>query len=156
MPPWRRPHRVVGADMDLLAPAKSFDSVQRRHRGLAIPVAVVRKFGDDQGGNLSALIAYYGFFSLFPLLLVFVSALGFVLEGNPDAQQAVLDSALRQIPIVGEQIQAGTLEGNGVALAIGIVGALLAGLAVTLAAQTAFNRVYGIPHRRRRNYLSSR
>lgn len=111
--------------MDLLAPAKAFDSLQRRRRALAIPVAVVKKLGDDQGGNLSALISYYGFFSLFPLLLVFVTGLGFGLEGNPEAQQAVLDSALEQIPIVGEQIRAGSLEGNGVALTIGLVGALV-------------------------------
>src|SRR4051794_24051544 len=123
--------------MDLLAPLKAIDRVQRRHRFLALPFAVVKKFGDDQGGNLSALIAYYAFFSLFPLLLVFVTILGFALEGNPDAQQAVLDSALEQIPIIGEQIRAGSLEGNGVALVIGIVGALLSGLGVTLAAQTA-------------------
>ncbi|HZO35767.1 MAG TPA: YihY/virulence factor BrkB family protein [Solirubrobacteraceae bacterium] len=142
--------------MDVLGPAKSFDSLQRRHRTLAIPYAVIKKFGDDQGSNLSAVIAYYGFFSLFPLLMVFVSGLGFVLEGNPDAQQAVLDSALRQIPIVGEQLRAGSLKGSGLALAIGIVGALLAGLAVTLAAQTAFNRVYGVPHRDRPNFLWSR
>src|SRR3954447_12411292 len=106
--------------MDVLAPLKGFDRYQRRHAGLAIPFAVVKKFGDDQSGNLSALIAYYAFFSLFPLLLVFVTVLGFVLEGNPDAQKAVLDSALRQIPIVGEQIRAGSLHGSGLALVIGL------------------------------------
>jgi len=142
--------------MDPLAPLKSFDRLQRRHRFLALPVAVVKKFGDDQAGNLAALIAYYGFFSLFPLILVFVSTLGFVLDGNPDAQEAVLDSALNQIPIVGEQIRAGSLEGSGVALAIGLVGALLSGLAVTLAAQNAFNRVHAVPHRERPDFLFSR
>src|SRR3954451_1394594 len=115
-----------------------------------------KKFGDDQAGNLSALMAYYGFFSLFPLLLVFVTVLGFVLEGNPDAQAAVLDSALKQIPLVGDQIKAGALHGSPVALVIGIVGALLSGLAVTLAAQTAFNRVHAIPHRARPDFVSSR
>jgi membrane protein len=142
--------------MDVLAPLKTFDRFQRRHRVLAVPIAVVKKFGDDQAGNLSALIAYYGFFSLFPLILVFVTLLGFVLQGNPDAQKAVLDSALKQIPIIGDQIKAGSLKGSGIALAVGIVGALLSGLAVTLAAQTAFNRVHAIPHRERANFLASR
>ena len=49
-----------------------FDAYQQRHRWLAIPMAVVKKFGDDQAGNLAALVAYYAFFSMFPLLLVFV------------------------------------------------------------------------------------
>jgi len=141
---------------DPLAPLKAFDRFQRRHRALAVPIAVIKKFADDQGGNLSALIAYYGFFSLFPLLLVFVTGLGFVLDGNPDAQRAVVDSALKDIPIVGDQIQAGSLTGSPTALVIGLVGAILSGLGVTLAAQTAFQRVHGIPHRDRPDFLFSR
>jgi YihY family inner membrane protein len=142
--------------VDPLAPLKAFDRLQRRHRALAVPMAVVKKFADDQGGNLSALIAYYGFFSLFPLLLVFVTGLGFVLDGNPSAQHAVLNSALKDIPIVGDQIKAGSLTGSPTALVIGLVGAVLSGLGVTLAAQTAFQRVHGIPHRERPDFLFSR
>jgi membrane protein len=142
--------------MDVLAPLKAFDRFQRRRRLLAFPIAVIKKFGDDQAGNLSALIAYYAFFSLFPLLLVFVTVLGFVLEGDPAAQDAIVDSALDQIPIIGDQISAGSLNGSVVALVVGIVGALLAGLGVTLAAQTAFNRVHAIPHRDRPDFLFSR
>jgi membrane protein len=132
------------------------DRTQQGRPWLAFPVAVWKKFGDDQAGNLAALIAYYGFFSLFPLILVFVTILGFVLDGDPDAQKAVVDSALGQIPLVGDQIKAGSLQGSGIALAVGVVGSLLSGLAVTLAAQTAFNRVHGVPHRERPNFLVSR
>jgi hypothetical protein len=59
---------------------------------------VVKKYGDDQAGNLAALIAFYGFFSLFPLLLVFVSILGLLLQGNPQLQQSITDSALKELP----------------------------------------------------------
>lgn len=142
--------------MEFLRPVKAFDRFQRRHRALAVPVAVVKKFGEDQGGNLSALIAYYAFFSLFPLLLVFVTILGFVLEGDPGAQHAVVGSALKQIPIVGAQLQTGSLHGSVLGLVIGIVGSLFSGLGVTLAAQTAFNRVQGVPHRERPNFLFAR
>jgi len=55
------------------------DEVHRRSKWIAVPFAVFKKFGDDRGGNHAALIAYYGFFSLFPLLLVFVTVVGFVL-----------------------------------------------------------------------------
>ena len=51
------------------------DDLQQRHRWLAFPFAVVKKFGDDQAGRHAALLAYYGFFSLFPLLLVAGSAM---------------------------------------------------------------------------------
>lgn len=59
-----------------------FDAYQRRHRWLGVPIAVVYKFVDDQGGYLAALITYYGFLSLFPLLLIFSTVLGFLLPGN--------------------------------------------------------------------------
>ena len=49
---------------------------------MAFPFAVFKKFGDDRASQLAALIAYYGFFSLFPLLLVFATV-AFVLKGNP-------------------------------------------------------------------------
>ena len=51
---------------------------------------MVKKFGDDRASSLAALVAYYAFFSLFPLLLAFVSILGFVLEGDPSLRDKVL------------------------------------------------------------------
>jgi len=82
------------------------DDVQRRHRWMGLPLAVLWKFLDDEGTYLAALITYYGFVSLFPLLLLAVTVLGFVLQGDPAAQQAVLNSALRNFPVVGDQIGA--------------------------------------------------
>ena len=142
--------------MDLLAPVRSFDRVQRRHRGLAVPVAVVKKFGDDEGGNLAAVIAYYGFFSLFPLLMVFVAVLGFVLQGDPEARRRVIDSALSQFPVVGDQLQTGSLTGSGVALVGGVVAAILGGLGVTLATQAALHRIHGVAREERAGFVSSR
>jgi len=51
----------------LISLARRFDRFQRERAWLAFPIAVMRKFGDDRGGSLAALIAYYGFFSIFPL-----------------------------------------------------------------------------------------
>ena len=59
------------------------DGYQRRHRWAGFPVAVIYKFFEDQGPYLAALITYYGFLSLFPLLLLLASVLGFVLAGQP-------------------------------------------------------------------------
>ena len=136
-------------------PTRAVDRFQRRHRRLAFVVAVLKKFDDDQGVQLGALIAYYGFFSLFPLLLVFVTILGFVLQGDRGAQESVLHSTLSQFPIIGTQLEQNvhSLKGSGVALAIGLVGTLLAGLGVTGATQNAFNVVWGIPRGKRPNFL---
>jgi YihY family inner membrane protein len=142
--------------MDAPPPLKAFDRFQRRHRVTAFPIAVMKKFSDDQAGQYSALIAYYAFFALFPLLLVFVTILGFVLQDNPSAQQDLVDSTLGEIPIVGSQIQTGSLTGSTIALVVGIVGSILAGLGVTLAAQNAFNRVHAVAHRDRPDFIFSR
>ena len=140
--------------MDALAPVRAFDSLQRRHAALAIPVAVVRNLSDQGAGNAAALIAYWAFFSIFPLLLVFVSILGFVLQGDLAAQHTIEHSALDRFPIVG--VHPGALRGSGVGLAIGLVGTLLSGLGVTLATENALAVVYMIPRTRRPSFLSSR
>ncbi|MBA2546182.1 MAG: YihY/virulence factor BrkB family protein, partial [Solirubrobacterales bacterium] len=71
---------------------EAVDGYQRRHSWLGFPLAVIYKFGDDQGPYLTALITYYGFLSLFPLMLLLVTILGFVLEGDPELQEKLVDS----------------------------------------------------------------
>ncbi|MGI8413481.1 MAG: YihY/virulence factor BrkB family protein [Solirubrobacteraceae bacterium] len=144
--------------MDLGVRIRTFDRFQQRHQALAVPIAVLKKFSDDNAGNQAALIAYFGFFSLFPLLLLAVTILGFVFHGDASAQHAILNSALKQFPIVGPDLEKNvtSLKGSGIGLAIGLVGALLSGLGVTMAAQNAFNTVYAVPHKVRPNFLSAR
>jgi len=119
-------------------------------------MAVLKKFGDDQAGNLAALVAYYAFFSLFPLLLVFVTILGFVLQGDPSAQRSVENSVLGQFPIIGQQLHVHALRGRASALVIGIVTSLWAGLGITQAAQNAFDRVWAVPFKERPDFLHAR
>ncbi|MDW5596365.1 YihY/virulence factor BrkB family protein [Conexibacter stalactiti] len=142
--------------MDFLRPVRAFDQFQRRVPALGFPIAVVKKFSDDKAGHLAALIAYYGFFSIFPLLLVLVTVLGYVLAGNQEWYDTIVDSAVGQFPVIGEDIQIGALRGDTTALVIGIVAALWAGLGVTVAAQRAMDEVWDVPHRERRNFFTAR
>jgi membrane protein len=142
--------------MDLLKPVRALDRHQQQSRRLAIPFAVLKKFGDDQAGSLAALVAYYAFFSIFPLLLVFVTVLGFVLQGDPHAQHSVQNSVLGQFPIIGDQLKGHSLHGHTLALIIGVLTSLLAGLGVTGAAQNALNRVWAVPMKARPDFLGSR
>jgi YihY family inner membrane protein len=139
---------------------RRIDEFQQRRPWRAFPFAVVKKFGDDRAGNLAALIAYYGFFSLFPLLLVFVSVLGLLLRNNPSLQQSILDSVLRDFPVIGDQLRSNikglTGGGAGVALGVGTFLALWGGLGVMNAAQNAFNDIWDVPMKDRPNFLESR
>jgi YihY family inner membrane protein len=135
---------------------KRFDSFQQRHKALAIPLAVVKKFGDDQGGNLAALLSYYAFFSLFPLLLVFVTIMGFVLHGDPSAQKSVSTSVLGHFPVIGDQIRGKNLTGSVAGLVIGIVTSVLAGTGITAAASNAFDHVWAVPLKERPGFLASK
>ena len=82
-----------------------FDRVQQRSRWLAFPFAVMRKFRDDNGGALTTVIAYNAFFALFPLLLVVVTVLGFLLGRDSGFQQRLLGSAVAEFPIIGDQVR---------------------------------------------------
>ena len=128
----------------------SADRFQQTRTWTAFPYAVVKKFGEDNAGRQAALLAYYGFFSLFPLLLFAVTLLGIVLHGDTKLQHRVLHSALSQFPIIGDQIQhnVGALSRSGAALVIGLAGALWAGLAGVKAMQNAMNLIWGVPIRR--------
>jgi membrane protein len=142
--------------MDVLRPVRAFDRAQQRRRPLAVPMAVVKKFSDDQGGSLAALVAYYSFFSLFPLLLVMTTILGFVFQHNPSAQHSIEKSVLGQFPVVNQTIKLHALTGKVSSLVIGLVTSLLGGLGVTRATQNAFDRVWAVPFKDRPDFLKSR
>lgn len=133
------------------------DTFQRRHRWAGLPIAVLYKFFDDQGSYLSALIAYYGIVSLFPLLLLLTSLLGFFLQGDPVLQQRILHSALSEFPVIGAQITAPSgLRGSGIAVAIGAVGAVYGSIGVAQAVQNAMNVAWAIPRNSRPNPVKAR
>src|SRR5476649_396305 len=99
------PSSPTRTQMTITDRLQALDRRQQQSPRVGFLAAVVKKFTDDQAGHLAALIAYYGFVSLFPLLLVLVTVLGFVLEGSPKTQASVLHSALGQFPIIGNQLQ---------------------------------------------------
>ena len=132
------------------------DRFQRRYPKSGYPLAVAYKFVDDQGGYLAALCTYYAFLSLFPLLLVFTSVLGFVLHNDPNLQARIVNSALSQIPVIGVQLKETELTGSTTAVIIGSVGALYGGLGVSVAAQNAMNVAWMVPRNSRPNPIRVR
>jgi membrane protein len=142
--------------MDFQRVTRRFDAYQQSRRWLAVPMAVIKKSGDDQGGNLAALMAWFGFFSLFPLLLVFATILGYVLAGDPATRHSVEHSVTSQFPAVGTSLPLNSISGSVGALIFGVLAALYAGLGVTNAAQTALDTVWAVPFKNRPNFIKSR
>ncbi len=131
------------------------DRWQQQHEPTAFIFAVVKKFGDDRGGSLAALLTYYGFLAIFPLLLVLVTALRILLRNNVTLQHDLLNSALADFPIVGTQIRRNLhgLPGEGIGLVVGLVVLLWGSMGVAQAGQHAMAEVWNVPVRARPGFL---
>ena len=128
------------------------DAYQRKHAILGFPIAVVYKYFDDQGPYLAAIIAYYAFIAIFPLLLLGSSILGFVLQDNPDLRDELLDSALSQFPIIGTQLgEPKGIKGSATTIVIGSVVALYGAMGLGQAVQNAANIAWSVPRNSRAN-----
>lgn len=129
---------------------RAADELQQRHAWLAVPVAVWKKFGDDQAGNLAMLIAWFAFVSIFPLMLVLVTVLDIVLGSHQGLRADLLNSALHQYPLIGQQLgRIGPLHQSPLALAVGLLGTFLGARSVANAMQNALNTAWEIPYDRR-------
>jgi membrane protein len=128
---------------------RSVDCWQQRHPVVAFPIAVVKKFGDDEAGNLVALLTYYAFLATFPLLLALTAVLGVALRKYPELHEKLVNSAFAEFPIVGAEIhqQLGVekFSGTGLALTAGVVVALLGGRGFAHAMQNTLNTVWAVP-----------
>ena len=124
------------------------DKFQQEHGVLGFPFAVLQKFGNDQAGSKAALIAYYGLFALFPLLMLFTTILGYLLHNNDQLRKNLVDSALGSFPIIGPQLQSQvhTLTGSAFAIVIGGLLLLYGAIGLGLATQSAMNKVWNIPY----------
>ncbi|MEY9928752.1 membrane protein [Catenulispora sp. GP43] len=136
---------------DLQPLLRRIDRFQQRHPALAYPIAVWKKFSDDQAGYLCALLTFFAFVSLFPLLLVLVTVLGLLLHGNPELQHRVLNSALADFPVIGQQLRTNVngIGRSGLGLAVGIIGSLLGARGLADATQYALNKLWAVPYTRR-------
>lgn len=126
------------------------DSLQRDHTSVGVAVAVVRKFVDDRSADLASMIAFWAFSSIFPLLLVLTTLLGFFFP--TEVKDDVLTEVSQLIPLVEAQ-SVSALSGSWWALTFGLVTALWGGSAVVRHTQNAFDAVWDIPPKERRTLL---
>ena len=123
------------------------DRYQQNHRVTAITYAVLRKFGDDNGGYLAALITYYGFLSLFPLLLAATSIIAIALAHHVPLAQNASVAVGNLFPLIGDTLQHNihSASKSGIGLAIGIIVSLFGARGVADALRYAINEIWQVP-----------
>jgi len=130
------------------------DGLQRRHGVLGFPYAVVKKYGDDAGGREAALITYYGFLSIFPLLLLGVAVLSRVLASNPDLRARLINAVVPQALRSTVEHALATLPTSTIPFVVGLIGLLFSGTGVVFSVYQTLNHVAAVPHRLRAPFMS--
>ncbi len=136
---------------------RRFDDYQKRHTGLSFLIAVLKKYGDDQAGNQAALITYYAFVSLFPLLLVFFTVLGSGLKHHAQLQERIINSVLQYFPVIGQQLQNNIhgIHRAGLSLVVEIIIVLYGARGVANTLQNACNHLWDVPPKLRPGFPSN-
>lgn len=132
------------------------DRYQRTHSWVGFPLSVIYKFFDDSGNYLAAIVTYYAFIAIFPLLLLGASILGFFLRGNQDLQQQLLNSALSQFPIIGDSLGKQELHGSVAGVVVGALAATYGALGLGQAIQNCVNIAWSVPKNSRFNPIVTR
>ena len=130
------------------------DGLQRRHGVLGFPYAVIKKYGDDEGGREAALITYYGFLSLFPLLLLGVAVLSRVLASDPELRERLVTAIVPEALRSTVEHSVATLPTSAVPFVAGLIGLLFSGTGVVFSAYQTVNHVAAVPYRQRAGFVS--
>ncbi len=134
--------------------------MQRCRPIIGFPYAVFKRYGEDHGGWLGSLISYYGFFSLYPLLVVFATVATWVLKDRPETLQRVLEALWSKVPFVSPTLSAEvedrveSLTGQGPALVLSLIVTLWGGVGVVRVLQDTVNSIWGVPRYRRPGLFS--
>lgn len=133
------------------------DNFQRRHRLPAFLVAVIKKYGEDDAGRQAALLTYYAFLSLFPLLLVLTTLTESITASHSELQNSIIQGTTNYFPVLGTQLAAhvNTLQKSGFALVVGILFTLYGAHGVADAFQRGVQHLWKIPHVERDGFPKS-
>lgn len=127
--------------------AKHINNWQQQYAAPAIAVATLKKYGDDHGNNYAAIITFYSFLALFPLLLVMLTVLEIVLSSHTSLRDTILNSTLANVPVLSDELRrnVSALSGTGFRIAVGLTTALLGTMGAANAMRMAINDIWGIP-----------
>lgn len=136
---------------------RKIDAFQQRHRFTAFSYAVIKKYGEDHAGTQAALLTYYGFLSLFPLLLVLTTVANNVIGNNPHLEMTVIDGVTDYFPLLGDQLSSHVhgINRSGLALAAGILFTLYGARGVADAFRKGVQHIWQVPEPKRDKFPKS-
>ncbi len=134
----------------LMKLVRNIDGFQQKHRAAAFSFAVVKRYGEDAAGTQAALLTYYGFLSLFPLLLLLTTITTDVIS-NSQLQTTVVRSVTDYFPLLGKELASHVhaLHRNGFALVVGILFTLYGARGVADAFRKGVQHVWQVPESQR-------
>src|SRR5215471_5689844 len=135
---------------------RAADRTQQRFTPPAFVFAVVKKYGDDNGGVLAANLTYSAFISLFPLLLVLTTALGLIAADNEAFRQAATSAVASQFPLIGNELTGNVhqlRQSSVIGLIIGLAGLLWGASGLAQAGLFTMGQVWNLPGPARPGYL---
>lgn len=123
--------------------------VRLRQRSAVVDVVVGMLDGWrlHQSGRNASLLSFWGFLSIFPLMIVATTIVGLVLQGNEQLQEDIIDSALADIPVLGAELARDptSIEGSWLVLILGLATALWSGTKAFVGTQLAFDDIWEVP-----------
>jgi YihY family inner membrane protein len=132
------------------------DRWQQRHKPAAFTYGVLKKYGDDNAGQLAVSLTYTGFVTLFPLLLVLVTTLGLLAAGDPALRHQVVSAVTTQFPIMGEELRKNVKQlhkSSLIGLIVGLIVVTWGTLGLAQTGMFAMAQIWNIPGPKRPGYL---
>jgi YihY family inner membrane protein len=136
---------------------RRFNSYQQRHRLTAFSYAVIKKYGEDGAGSQAALLTYYGFLAVFPLLLVLTTITNNLLGSHPELQDTIIKGVTNYFPIMGNQLSehVHSLQRSGLALVVGILFTLYGARGVADVFRKGVQHIWQVPLSQREGFPKS-
>jgi YihY family inner membrane protein len=136
---------------------RRIDAAQQRFGPAALVFGVMKKFGDDNAGNLVSNLAYAAFLCVFPLLLILITVLNIVLAHDASARTSLLNSTFGEFPVVGTTLHTqihGLHRSSVIGLIVGVLGLLWGSTGLAQSGLFSMSQIWNLPGPDRPNYVS--